>query len=1015
MSILQKIRGINFRKCLSCIILIWIFSLVVFPNVYSQDKTKGKNWVINPGFEEMEYGWSLTKLKSEVISDQPFSEKNCVIIRGGGYNVACQDIDVIPEKTYYFSCFVRTSSNKDIKWEAVVQEGEKWLTHAFGQKQLKKWTKTNTLTFIPEGNQIRIALWNYKGEGDVYYDDIYLSLDPPAGTAAILKNKETSKLKKTPEYQRKSPAPAQKKETEKEKGMILNCNPNSRQLVFLPGEPGQLKQDEVICQLDLPKGFVLEEEGFTTWTWLSKAIRPFVVPEKIEKLPGLRRDGLKYERYNLIYKLTAPTGIPIEADKTYIVTVLSKTDLQEGNIELLLRWGDKNLVGPYVKGPAFNKKKDWHEVSFEAKPPSDACYLSIWFNKAAGTITYGDFWVEKVSLKEKGSQKELLPNGDFEKGLITWNKVGFKKGIGISITPEGRGLHFHIEKDKTPYQYGIYNTIVGPMPADQKIRTAPLFFIGDVKPSAYQIFYRWLSKDGTKSTEKQKILVNVRARENLSPPKHLDTGIWLAESAFLGHPKIIQDTLIGLAKDSFIKTAFLHAPNPDEDLPNIKKTARDLVMPVEMVNYLKSAGLEVGFYLAWTNGSGSFSKDFCRNYPETHSISWNGKPSPNFKICQTYILQEGKSKNPYWRVFVETAERLVRETQPSALFWDFENYIPIPSPEFINNPASSDHTMGLSACFCQRCVNEFKRIYNIKDLNTPSKQPIVMEGYPYDKLPEPARSIIKNYPKEWINFSMSRIAQTTELIAQAVKRANPETEFIIYTGLHTHGYFRFEGKGIMRHSENCGISWPLVAPFIDKAMACHNPGFSRTNEITVLREVLRKAAGGRNVPIISDVYISADGTGEFSGAFYARIIKHIAISGVGGVALSSGQIHSLSSLEYKEVRQALADIALLEDYFVKGRQVNGLIEIEPQEKNLKSAVWMLGEDRVVVLVNEDRYQKMYINLKNLALGPAPQYRWKVQILHDEDTIIDNPEEIEIELEPLSAKIILMKEIFTDKL
>ncbi|MFH1905392.1 MAG: sugar-binding protein [bacterium] len=208
MSILQKIRGIKFKKCLSCMILIWIFSLVVFPNVYSQEKTKNKSWIINSGFEDGADDWTLKE--AEVISDEPFSGKNCVIIRGGGYNYALQDIDVIPGKTYYFSCFVRTSSNKDIKWEAVVQEGKKWLTHAFGKKQLEKWTKTNTLTFIPEGNQIRVALWNYNGEGDVYYDDIYLSLEPPEGI---------------PEYQKKSPAQSKKSKAEVYSGNFLK-NPS---------------------------------------------------------------------------------------------------------------------------------------------------------------------------------------------------------------------------------------------------------------------------------------------------------------------------------------------------------------------------------------------------------------------------------------------------------------------------------------------------------------------------------------------------------------------------------------------------------------------------------------------------------------------------------------------------------------------------------------------------------------------------------------------------------------------
>ncbi|MFH1905393.1 MAG: sugar-binding protein [bacterium] len=185
MSILQKIRRTNSKKHLSCIILIWIFSLVVLSNVYSQKKDKGKNWVINPGFEDGGNGWTLKE--AEVISDEPFSGKNCVIIRGGDNNHAYQDIDVVPGKTYYFRCMVRTAKGKDVKWLAVVSEYQPkltWLTTRSGQRQLVKWIETEAVTFIPKTNKIRVALFNYKGEGDVYYDEIYLSLDPPAELAS---------------------------------------------------------------------------------------------------------------------------------------------------------------------------------------------------------------------------------------------------------------------------------------------------------------------------------------------------------------------------------------------------------------------------------------------------------------------------------------------------------------------------------------------------------------------------------------------------------------------------------------------------------------------------------------------------------------------------------------------------------------------------------------------------------------------------------------------------------------
>ncbi|MFH1905388.1 MAG: carbohydrate binding domain-containing protein [bacterium] len=618
MSILQKNRGANFRKHLTCMILICIFSLLVFANVYSQKKDKGKNWVINHGFEDGEDGWTLKE--AEVISDQPFSGKNCVIIKGGGYNVALQDIDVIPGKTYYFSCFVRTSSNKDIKWEAVVQEGKKWLTHAFGKKQLKKWTKTNTRTFVPKGNKIRVALWNYNGDGDVYYDDIVLGLDKGEDSSGSdnevkVPARVTMRSKKDLNVALWAP------KIEYQPGELLLLRP------ALPGvDMDGVKTYELT--LELPAALKQKELNFTA---LSSGATDRPIKKRSHKVTG--NTQILTFRPDLGYYW----GMKVIPGETYTFSCLAKGEGIVGDgfqISGYFRAGTGIPITWYPAFIQFDKGSyDWKPFKVELKAPANAVYLMLIAIKWQRRGTYGTLYLDDLSLTcDKEPDKNYMLAGDIEhaQGMQFPGSVPLKPVI---VPKTGKSGNLALRLSGTKNQIDSQDSFWLPMSME------PIFIkMTDVYTLPAQVFevpadfkgkhpVRWsVLTDGKAALKGEVMLVPA---PDTSGPKQIEFSIWLSEMGFEEMPHLTQEIYL-----KRLKRLGLNCIMPTIHEPAYEVSLDDINFTNWTAQWGRRNDMAVRSYLHFL--SLPMAAAYCRQYPEYWAETWKGIKTPDYRVCLTH-------------------------------------------------------------------------------------------------------------------------------------------------------------------------------------------------------------------------------------------------------------------------------------------------------------------------------------------------------------------------------------------
>lgn len=126
--------------------------------------------------------------------------------------------------------------------------------------------------------------------------------------------------------------------------------------------------------------------------------------------------------------ITYQLSNPLTVDKTYVITFKGKINVQA--------WTSKDPVQLYFwpsceKGtqylPGFQLTKNWDQVSFEFKASQPIEKLNFEF----GFLT-GDFCIDDISLVEKGTDKNLILNSDFEDDNVnSWTFPSWLKQLSI--------------------------------------------------------------------------------------------------------------------------------------------------------------------------------------------------------------------------------------------------------------------------------------------------------------------------------------------------------------------------------------------------------------------------------------------------------------------------------------------------------------------------------------------------------------------------------------------------------
>ncbi|MBU0714679.1 MAG: hypothetical protein KJ964_04925 [Verrucomicrobia bacterium] len=421
-------------------------------------------------------------------------------------------------------------------------------------------------------------------------------------------------------------------------------------------------------------------------------------------------------------------------------------------------------------------------------------------------------------------------------------------------------------------------------------------------------------------------------------PKMLETVLWsAAEDCMHFQADRVQDYLLDLTKSCGIKlhltTIGSNPWNPRYDGKVNKMNLRD-----PFAGKIKQRNMDAMPYMDWpyrnmgvdvyasnhpsAPGKLAFN-EYINQFGQTNKVTHIGQ------VCPTRLCNE---HGDYWPAILEMLKEGARINKWDGLMWDFE------VPNILTVPLKRK----CESCFCPDCIEAFKQYTGIKDITVPPENPVMLEkDYPFQDLAEPARSILSNYPLEWLKFKGDQNGRKWQSMIEAVREVNPSARFYLYSGSY-RAIPSMEGP--WHHCEWYGVYPPAAGRYVDVFMDQHDPmrGKGGLAEMKLMREALR-AAGGRKVPVLNTV---------FSETPHYPLAKNDAIQSVALTEADGFQIYSwggnFDSQTWSSVREGIQVLTAFEDFFLEGTRFD---QVATLDKPLDFSVWIKGEDRVVFIFN----------------------------------------------------------------
>ena len=373
--------------------------------------------------------------------------------------------------------------------------------------------------------------------------------------------------------------------------------------------------------------------------------------------------------------------------------------------------------------------------------------------------------IDDITIKEEGSSKNIF-EANFDNGSMgSFSNCNKTRKVTLEKEEENYFVRIETTDDVAKLQQSIISGISAKLKPHTnyivscKARAtitktprgyvwAPIFIKldkTDKKEAIFSCHYEY-TKEGKKIIGKEEKLKVKIEPYSVKAPKEIEIILWSeAEDAMGWQPKETQDILVKITKLSGIKTHFTRLDTNPWMAPyygDLNKVP--LYNPLSRV--IHKYGMKVMPYI----GTSLYNKDnaninyYLEKNPEARAINSLGDKiyGGNFHgICPSYLLSKDSS---YWKIYLDFLEKSAEKNGWDGIFWDFEfaDILGVPSKH-----------MGRARCFCPRCVEEFKKFSGIEDITKPPKDEVMLEkNYPYDKLKEPARSILKNYPLEWLKW-----------------------------------------------------------------------------------------------------------------------------------------------------------------------------------------------------------------------------------------------------------------------
>jgi len=608
------------------------------------------------------------------------------------------------------------------------------------------------------------------------------------------------------------------------------------------------------------------------------------VPTPVRIITSDNLDGVQLEPI---------AGTPMKRQgQDYTRYAMAPVSTLTGGFTLELLWKNKASTNhQYVSALSLGGTFDWRDFSVELTSPSYAELVGVLCLKWQNRGIHGTCWYDNIALTEKGTQTNLLPQGDFEgeqwqgkPNLATYEREGKEsRACRLSGTEEqvakqaglwASGPVIEV-KPSTRYVLRLQAKGEGIVAKGGTGRAALLADVGSPESDRLTVYSHYEALDGQVVEVERASTLNILPAMKGRAPRRVPIIVCYSSGAY-ENPRVWQ------ANAQMVLAAGINwLWGPER-------------------GFLADAVKPHGVKFVWHIPRDGFSqdpvdKDYLKRHPDHAALQRNGSKSPS-QICPTILLD---TENEFIPKLKEWLAERVKGSSYELVDWDHEFPVNYPS----------------SVCLCPRCREAFKAYAKLP--KTPSPE-----------------EIWRDHEEQWIAFRCGLNARMARIIRDACKTARPDVLFSVYSGFETS-----------RTHSLYGVDWGMMRPVLDWAIAGYNgdrPTIQRTLKTvggvpftTGCMYVEKRFAAERPYPSPSEwrlrlLRATLDDEGNGFLVWYLPVLDGAGYWGIGWVS---------------------ALVADFEDFFTQFSRDDALVQSEPPMDDSSLAVLTKGRERLIIAMN----------------------------------------------------------------